>query len=174
MSTQFLSVAQQLVSRIHSLADAEDSVEMGLDHDDILALSEYITDLQRRLDVGFVATATTLQRIRDHSGIGWYMGYGTQTYSNLVKAYAAYKCQPVESVEHMFLCRSARNPALPEWRSVLHQPDDNSTVLLCGHDGVITVGYVEGGIWYTQDAMPWPMAIAWAPLPEAISEEAFR
>lgn len=52
-----------------------------------------------------------LCRIRDHSGIGWYMGIGSSAFALLTEAYASLTGLPVDEVRHRFKCRDPRNPA---------------------------------------------------------------
>lgn len=56
------------------------------------------------------AIAHALQRIRDHSTIGYYMGLGSQTFCLLTEAYATLQNVPVSDVRRNFQCTDPRDP----------------------------------------------------------------
>lgn len=52
-----------------------------------------------------------LTRIRTHSGIGYYCGSGTQTFSLLTEAYATLTGEPVERIRDQFAPTAPKDPA---------------------------------------------------------------
>lgn len=56
------------------------------------------------------AIAHTLQQIRDNPSIGWYLGFGSQTFSLLTEAAATLWSEPLETVRRNFMPRNAKNP----------------------------------------------------------------
>ncbi len=51
-----------------------------------------------------------LSQIRDHSTIGWYMGWGTTSFDLLTKAASALWDEPLENVERMFAPLNPKDP----------------------------------------------------------------
>lgn len=51
-----------------------------------------------------------LRRINDDPYIGWYLGFGTQSFSLLTEAYSTLTNQPVEQVREEFEPVNPRNP----------------------------------------------------------------
>lgn len=51
-----------------------------------------------------------LGQIREHEHVGWYLGYGTQSFDLLTEAYSTLTKQPIEQVRDAFEPRNPRNP----------------------------------------------------------------
>jgi NMD protein affecting ribosome stability and mRNA decay len=51
-----------------------------------------------------------LTQIRDDSSIGWYMGYGTQSFDLLTRAAAVLWGEDHGKVEEMFMPKNAKDP----------------------------------------------------------------
>jgi hypothetical protein len=64
------------------------------------------TDQQSRRAILHILT-----RIRTHSGVGYYCGYGTQTFSLLTEAYATLTGEPVERIREQFGPTAPKDPA---------------------------------------------------------------
>ncbi|MGE0333191.1 MAG: hypothetical protein AB7P37_21130 [Ramlibacter sp.] len=55
--------------------------------------------------IGFV-----LQRIRDHSHVGWYLGNGSASFELLTEAYATLTGRAIGDVRQMYETRNPVNP----------------------------------------------------------------
>jgi len=62
------------------------------------------------LDAAKKAIQHVLGRIRDDATIGWYMGYGTESFDLLTKASSGIWNEPLKKVQEMFMPRNAKDP----------------------------------------------------------------
>ena len=51
-----------------------------------------------------------LKQIRDRPEVGWYLGFGTETFALATEAYAALTQRDVFAVRQIFAPRNPRNP----------------------------------------------------------------
>lgn len=56
------------------------------------------------------AVTHVLRQIRNHPHVGWYLGFGTQSFELLTAAAAAAHGEPLEQVQAHFAPTDARNP----------------------------------------------------------------
>lgn len=56
------------------------------------------------------AIAHVLIQIRDHPHVGWYLGFGTQSFDLLTEAFATLTKQPIEQVRNRFEPTNPTNP----------------------------------------------------------------
>jgi hypothetical protein len=57
------------------------------------------------------AIAHVLGQIRDNPHVGWYLGYGTQSFTLLTEAAATLWGKPLEEVRRAFLPRDPKDPS---------------------------------------------------------------
>jgi hypothetical protein len=60
---------------------------------------------QSRKAIGHV-----LIQIRDHPHVGWYLGFGTESFDLLTEAYATLTNQTIEGIRDRYEPRNATNP----------------------------------------------------------------
>lgn len=72
----------------------------------------------------------TLRRIHEHPGVGYYCGYGTQTFSLLTEAYATLTGEPVERIREHFHPKAPADPAAAARDEALR----SKRVKVCGDD----------------------------------------
>lgn len=63
------------------------------------------------LDAAKKAVRHTLEQIRNHPHVGWYLGYGTETFNLLTLAAASLFAEPVENVRKYYEPRDPQDPA---------------------------------------------------------------